>query len=188
MDDELILDLYFKRDEKAIEKTEEKYGKYCYKIAYNILSNREDSIESVNDTYMGAWNAIPPTRPKIFSSFLGRITRNIALKKYIKKTAEKRGGLTVDLCLEELNECILKSDSAEKEFERKELARIIESFLLESPIKERRLFVRRYWYCDSIEDIANRYGYSQSKTKMILFRMREKLAKRLKKEGMSYEA
>jgi len=184
MDDSKIIDLYFKRSEDAIAMTSEKYGKYCYRIAYNILNDREDTAESVNDTYLGAWNAMPPQRPAYLSAFLGRITRNIALKRYRERTAKKRGGGEAAVSLEELRECIALSDTVERQVEERELVRLVDSFLRTLPDDERRVFIRRYWYFDSVSDIAKSFGYGLSKTKMMLLRTREKLAQRLKKEGI----
>lgn len=182
MDDNKIIELYFKRDESALSETDKKYGRYCYGIAYNILFDREDSKESVNDTYLGAWNTMPPKRPAVLSSFLGRITRNIALKRYRERSAAKRGGGAVAVSLEELSECIAASDTVERTMERQELSRIVDSFLRALPEGERNVFIRRYWYCDEISAIAKRYGATKGKIKMMLLRTREKLAKELRRE------
>ena len=182
MDDNKIIELYFRRDESALSETDKKYGRYCYSIAYNILFDREDSKESVNDTYLGAWNAMPPKRPAVLSSFLGRITRNIALKRYRERSAAKRGGGAVAVSLEELSECIAASDTVERTMERQELSRIVDSFLRALPEGERNVFIRRYWYCDEISAIAKRYGATKGKIKMMLLRTREKLAKELRRE------
>lgn len=182
MDDNKIIELYFKREESALSETDKKYGRYCYSIAYNILFDREDSKESVNDTYLGAWNTMPPKRPAVLSSFLGRITRNIALKRYRERSAAKRGGGAVAVSLEELSECIAASDTVERTVERQELSRIVDSFLRALPEGERNVFIRRYWYCDEISAIANRYGATKGKIKMMLLRTREKLAKELRRE------
>jgi len=183
MDDNKIIELYFNRDESALSETDKKYGRYCYSIAYNILTDHEDSRESVNDTYLGAWNTMPPKNPPILSAFLGRITRNIALKRYREKTAVKRGGGAAAVSLDELSECIAASDTVEREFESQELARIVDSFLRGLPETERNVFIRRYWYCDEISAIAKRYGATKGKIKMMLLRSREKLAKELRKEA-----
>ena len=182
MDDNKIIELYFRRDESALSETDKKYGRYCYSIAYNILFDREDSKESVNDTYLGAWNTMPPKRPAVLSSFLGRITRNIALKRYRERSAAKRGGGAVAVSLEELSECIAASDTVERTMERQELSRIVDSFLRALPEGERNVFIRRYWYCDEISAIAKRYGATKGKIKMMLLRTREKLAKELRRE------
>lgn len=184
MDDNSIVDMYWARNEKAIEVTGDKYGRYCYSIAYNILGSREDSDECVNDTYLGAWNSMPPNRPVILSTFLGKITRSLSLKKWRDKTRLKRGGGCADVTLEELKECIPAGSNIEEELETKELAEMVNEFLKELPVEERRIFLRRYWYFDSIEDICKRFGYGKSKVKMKLFRTREKLMKRLEGEGV----
>ena len=184
MEDKKIIELYFDRDESALSETDKKYGRYCYSIAYNILSDHEDSRESVNDTYLGAWNTIPPKRPPILSTFLGRITRNIAFKRYREKAAAKRGGGVVAVSLDELSECIASSDTVEREFERQELTRIVDGFLRALPEEERNVFIRRYWYCDEISAIAKRYGATKGKIKMMLSRTRGKLANQLRKEAL----
>ena len=184
MDDNRIIELYFARDEQAITETRDKYGKYCRKIAFNILSNREDAEECENDTYLGVWNAVPPTRPKVFSAFIGRITRNISLKKLRAKTADKRRSNESIISLDELGECIPDGQSFADSLEEGELAEIINSFLGTLNATERRVFVCRYWYCDSISDICDRFGFGQSKVKMMLMRTRERLLTYLKERGV----
>ncbi len=182
MNDPNIIKLYNDRDENAISATREKYENYCYSIAYNVLGNNEDVAEVLNDTYLAVWNAIPPEKPHSFSSFIGRIARNIALKRYRAISAKKRKGSVADISLDELNECISASKTVESEIEEKDLTRILNEFLSSLPKKDRQVFVRRYWYMDKVSDIAKRYGYSESKVKMILLRSREKLSERLRKE------
>lgn len=184
MEDNQIIDLYFARSEAAIAQTAAKYGNYCYRIADNILSSREDAQECVNDTYLAAWNAMPPKRPGILSAFLGKITRNISLDRWKRRAARKRGGGEAALSLEELDECLTGGQSPEREVERRELLRAINRFLDALPETQRDIFVCRYWYLDSIEDIGTRFGYSQSKVTTILFRLRKKLAAHLEKEGL----
>lgn len=183
MEDKAIIDLYWTRSENAISQTALKYGAYCYTIAFNILSNREDSEESVNDTYLAAWNTMPPKRPGILSAFLGKITRYISLDRWKRRSAAKRGGGQVPLALEELEECICGGEGPEGSLVRKQLLRSIESFLDKLPVQERQVFVCRYWYMDPVADIAERFGYSESKVKTMLFRTREKLRMKLEKEG-----
>lgn len=183
MDDKTIVDLYFLRNEDAIGLTEEKYGPYCYSIAYNILSNREDAQESVSDTYMAAWNSIPPRRPSVLSAFLGKLTRHISIDRWRQRTAAKRGGGEVAVALEELSECVAGLQNIELEYERKELMKAYTRFLKELPETERRVFLGRYWYMESIEAIANKFGFSQSKVKMLLQRTRIKLRLRFEEEG-----
>lgn len=183
MDDRSIIDLYLDRSEKAISETSEKYGKYCFSIAFNILSDKEDSEESVNDTYLAAWNNIPPRIPSILSTFLGKITRNISLNRWKSRRAYKRGGGEVVLALDELDECISTGESAEDTFERKELLRSINRFLAGLTDSERNIFVCRYFYMDPIQNIAERFGFSESKVTSMLHRIRGRLRKHLEKEG-----
>ena len=184
MDDSEIIELYFQRSEEAVTQTASKYGKYCYQIAYHILSSREDSEESVNDTYLAAWNTMPPRRPTILSAFLGKLTRYISLDRWKKRSAQKRGGGQVALSLEELEECISGSNNPEKEVDRKELLRYLNRFLDALPETQRRVFVCRYWYLESIPEIAARFGFSESKVTAMLHRLREKLRARLQLEGL----
>ena len=183
MDDKSIVDLYFSRNQDAITQTDKKYGRYCYSIAYNILNNKEDAEESVSDTYMTAWRAIPPRRPSVLSTFLGKITRHIAIDRWRERSASKRGGGEVTLALEELEECIAGHQNLEMEFERKELLRAYVKFLDTLPVTERRVFLCRYWYVDSIDSISEKFGFSQSKVKTMLYRTRKKLRKALREEG-----
>ena len=183
MDDKAIVELYFARSEKAISETANKYGGYCYSIANNILSNKEDSEESVNDTYLAAWNNMPPRHPSILATFLGKITRYISLDRWKSRSAYKRGGGEVTLALEELDELLSCGESTEEVVEKKELIRSINRFLDNLPETERNLFVCRYWYLDPVQQIADRYGFTLSKTASMLRRTREKLCEPLKKEG-----
>ena len=184
MNDKNIVDLYFNRDEEAITQTDKKYGRYCYSIAYNILMSREDAEESVSDTYMTAWRAIPPRRPAVLATFLGKITRNLAIDRWRERSAYKRGGGEVTLALEELEECIAGRQNVEAEYERKELIRAYVKFLDALPVTERRVFLCRYWYVDSVDAIAEKFGFSQSKVKTMLYRTRAKLRKQLAEEGL----
>ena len=183
MDDELIVKLYWDRSENAIAETDRKYGSYCHSIAYHILQSREDAEESVNDTYMDAWNAMPPHRPSILATFLGKITRRISIDRWRARTRIKRGGEEITLALEELEECVAGGQDAEKVIEHKELAAAIDLFLDTLPVPERRIFLSRYWYVDSIQEIADRYGFSRSKVSSMLHRTRGKLRRQLEKEG-----
>lgn len=182
MDDQGIVRLYFARSEQAIQETDATYGGYCYSIAYNILSNAEDSEESVSDTYLSAWNAIPPRKPIPLAPFLGKMVRHISIDKWRRKSAAKRGGGEMLIALEELGECVASQDDIEAQIERKELVRLVREFVAGLPDMERRIFVCRYWYLDSIPDIANRYVFSESKVNSILYRTRGKLEKRLNLE------
>lgn len=184
MDDSQIVDLYWKRQEAAISETKKKYGRYLFSIANHILAQYEDSEECVNDTFLGAWNSIPPHRPAELSTYLGKITRRLALKKHRGNTAEKRGGTEADLSLDELADCIPANHAIDEHLNSRELAAILNTFLDGLPETQRQIFVCRYWYCDSIRDIAQRFSWSESKVKMTLLRIREKLRSRLKKEGV----
>ena len=184
MDDNAIMDLYWARSEKAISETAARYGSYCYAIAYNILANREDSEESVNDTYLAAWNTMPPRRPSLLGAFLGKLTRYISLDRWKQRSRLKRGGGEVALCLDELEDCISGRESTEDAVIRKETIASVNRFLDSLSETERRVFLCRYWYLDSVDDIAKRFGFSQSKTASMLHRIRGKLNKQLEKEGL----
>ena len=183
MDDQSIVDLYFSRNQDAITQTDKKYGHYCYSIAYNILTNKEDAEESVSDTYMAAWKSIPPRRPAVLSTFLGKLTRHISIDRWRERNATKRGGGEMPLALEELNDCVAGMQDVELEYERKEILRAYVKFLDTLPITERRVFLCRYWYVESIDAIAVKFGFSQSKVKTMLHRTRVKLRKQFAKEG-----
>ena len=182
MEDQGIIALFFARSERAIEETDKKYGGYCYSIAYNILSNREDSEESVNDTYLAAWNTIPPRKPNFLNAFLAKITRYISIDRWRKNSTKRRGGGQIILALEELGECIT-AGNVETEFARAELTRVINEFLSSLSETERNVFLCRYWYMDSIQTISQISGFSQSKVTSMLHRTRGKLRKVLTEEG-----
>ena len=184
MEDRKIVDLYFERSETAISETQKKYGKYCYSIAYNILSSSLDAEECENDTYLRAWEAIPPERPRLLKSFLGRITRNLAFDRYDRDHALKRGGST-ELALEELSECIPSSDDGRDVSDEIALSEAINRFLGALPKQTRIVFLRRYWYLYSISDIAKDLGLSESNVKVMLMRTRRKFKDHLEKEGIS---
>lgn len=184
MDDRQIIELYNERSETAISETADKYGKYCYYIAYHILYNEQDSEECVNDTYLRAWGAIPPRCPNNLSAFLGKITRNLALNRYRYYTREKRGLGQTSMVLDELQECVPASDSTEQAVEEKLLVEVLNRFLQELPIEKRMMFLRRYWYMSSIQEIAQDYEISEGKVKMSLLRIRNKLKQTLEKEGI----
>lgn len=184
MEDSQIVDLYFARSELAIKETDSKYGSYCFKIAYSILANREDSEESVSDTYMSAWTIIPPRRPVVLSTFLGKLTRNISIDRYRKNTARKRGSGEMDAVLEELGESVSGTESAEDALMRKEILASLNRFIAELPDDERIVFLCRYWYVNSLEEIAEKTEFSVGKIKSMLYRTRRKLGKHLSKEGL----
>lgn len=184
MEDERIISLYWDRDQQAIAETEAKYGNYCLKIAFNILSLREDAEECVSDTWLSAWNSMPPKRPGKLMAFLGRITRNGALDRLRSLTRQKRGGGAAELALDELSECVPGSNTVEKELEDREIAEIISRWLRGLSTEKRQVFLRRYWYFESVESIADIFGFSQSKTTSMLHRLREDLRRTLEKEGI----
>ena len=183
MEDKQIVDLYFSRNEEAIAQTERKYGRYCYRIAYNILTNREDAEESVSDTYMAAWRTIPPRCPSILATFLGKITRHIAIDRWRNLSADKRGGGTVPIALEELAECIPGGTDPVAEVEAKELAEAVGRFLDTVPYTERKVFLMRYFDLAKIQYIAIELNMSAGNVKTILHRTRCKLRVHLQKEG-----
>ncbi len=187
MEDKDIINLYWSRNENAINETSNKYGNYCFSIAHNILSDFMDAEESVNDTYLATWNSIPPHKPSVLSAFLGKITRRISLKKWRDKHAQKRGGGQTQIVLDELLECIPSNKTIDDELNEKELADAINIFISNLDVTERRIFICRYWYLDSIADISKQFGYTQSKIKTTLFRTRGKLLSFLKKEGVFVE-
>ena len=183
MDDREIIQLYWNRNEEAIRETSLKYGRLCSLIANNILKNREDSEEVVNDTYLALWNSIPPKNPDRFSAFTSRITRNLALRKYEYNSAAKRNPEAV-YALEELKDCISGKDSLENELENKRIETAISEFLWEQDEEKRNIFVLRYWYFESVRSISIRTGYSEGKIKSILFRLRKKLREYLRGEDI----
>lgn len=185
MDDSAIIDLYWARDEKALEQTDLKYGKLCRTVAFNILRNREDTEECVNDTYLRAWNAMPPNRPGVLSAFLSRITRNLALDTYKAYKADKRGGGQLPIALDELGDCISGAQSIENEMAYRDLVVLLDGFLRQLPEKECCIFLRRYWYVDSTKEIAKRYGMPEGSVKSQLSRTRQKLKKMLEQEGIA---
>ena len=183
MEDSKIVQLYWNRDQSAIAHTAKKYGKYCTKIAKNILGNEEDAEECVNDTYMKAWNSMPDHRPEILSTFLGKITRNLSFNRYKHNHAEKRGGGEIPIVLDELNECVSGTANIEQEIEYQELVMAINEFLATLSADKRVMFVCRYWYADSVSDIAKQYGVRENTVSMTLLRLRRKLEKYLKERG-----
>nr|MBQ4454109.1 RNA polymerase sigma factor [Clostridia bacterium] len=183
MEDNRIVDLYWQRNERAISETAAKYGKYLHSISFQILQNAEDAEECVNDTYNDAWQSMPPHRPSILSTFLGKITRRISIDLWRKYSAEKRGGGEVALALDELEECVSGTEDVEAEVERIELKTKLNNFLFALPQIDRQVFMCRYWYMDSISDISKQFAYSESKIKSMLYRTRNKLRAMLEKEG-----
>lgn len=184
MDDTQIVELYWARKESAIEETEAIYGSYCRSIALNILHNTDDAKESVNDTWLEAWNSMPPHRPSVLSTFLGKLTRRISIDKWRRANAKKRGDGQLPLVLTELEDCISDGKSIEEETERKLLSEVIAAFVKALPETEQKVFLCRYWYMDSVSSIATRFRFSESKVKSMLYRTREKLRACLEKEGL----
>ena len=184
MDDLDIIELYFCRDEKALTETAHKYGNYCYTIAFNVLNSIEDSKETVNDTYLELWNTIPPDRPTFLSAFIGKITRRLAIGRWRKNTAVKRGGGEFEVTLDELSECISDNTNVEKIVEGKLVVSTINEFLKKLPDTERNVFICRYWYADSVKSVAKQFGFSESKVKSMLMRTRTKLKQKLAEEGL----
>ena len=183
VDDSEIVRLFTERSEEAIAAAMAKYKGYCTKIAYNILYSHEDAEECVNDAFLKVWDMIPPNRPEMLSTFIGKITRNLAINRYRQTLAEKRGGGEAAVAFEELSAVISDNISIENEAERHELLCEINKFLGRLPEKKRNIFVCRYWYCDSIRDIAEQFRVSESNASVILNRTRQKLREYLKKRG-----
>ena len=182
MTDERIVALYWARSESAIAESDRKYGKYCRSIAYSIVADREDTEECVNDTYLDAWNTMPPHRPTLLSTFLGKITRRISIDRWRRSHADKRGGGEMPLVLDELSDCA-SEDSVESELELRESIRLIGTFLDSLTDAERRVFLCRYWYFEPIAAIAKRHGFTESKTTSMLHRTRIRLRDFLESEG-----
>ena len=183
MEDSAIVALYWARDEQAVQETAQKYGAYCHTIAYNVVRNRQDAEECVNDTYVQAWNAMPPQKPTVLRAFLGKITRNLSLSVYRAGMAQCRGGGEIPLALEELSECIGQDNDTERKLEARELGRTLTAFLRTEPRNSRVIFLRRYYHLESSREIAQHLGISDSHVRLQLSRTRKKLKAYLKKEG-----
>lgn len=184
MDDVALVGLYWDRDERAIPATAEKYGAYCAAIAQNILPDPQDAEECVSDAYLQAWNAIPPHRPAVLSAFLGKLTRNLALNRLRRNAAQKRGGGEAALVFEEVAELLSGSDTAEDAALRRELLSAIDEFLAALSARDRSLFVCRYWYFDSVKDIARRLHMTENLVSVRLHRLRQKLRLHLSERGL----
>lgn len=185
--DEDILNLYFDRNENAIGETDKKYRRYLYTIAYNIIHNNMDCEECLNDTYLSAWYKIPPTRPRIFKIFLSKITRDSAIDKYRKATAEKRIPSEMTVALEEIDECFSFTSSAEEEFMTKQIILFLNEYLRSLDKRKLSIFVCRYYYADSIKDISKMFGVSENTVFRILASVREGIRKKLSEMGYEYE-
>lgn len=183
MDDSDIVLLFLDRNETALSVTEKKHGKRCMTVAENILKNREDAEECVNDAYLKLWELIPPHRPEALGAFLCRIVRNTAVNMLRAKTAGKRGSGTAEAVFEELEECIPDKSSVENTYESRELLDAVNRFLRQIPDENRRIFVLRYWYCCELSDIAKRFGVRKNTVSVILNRTRSRLRKYLNEEG-----
>ncbi|MBQ9120166.1 MAG: sigma-70 family RNA polymerase sigma factor [Lachnospiraceae bacterium] len=183
MEDNQIVELYWQRNEAAIKETDNKYGAYCFHIADNILDNKEDAEECVNDTWLHAWNGIPPQKPKRLRMFLAKITRNLSFNCFNARNAKKRGGGEIALVLEELSECLAGQADVEGAYEAKELGQSIRSFVWVLPEREGNVFVRRYFFTESVAAIAKRYALSENNVMVILSRTRKRVKAHLAKEG-----
>ena len=183
MDDNGIIQLYWDRNDQAIRATSEKYGHYCKAIAKNILNNEEDAEECVNDTYLNAWNSMPTHWPEQLATFLGKITRNLSFNKYKHNHAEKRGSGEMALVLDELVDCVSDTDNVEQIIDRQELIKAINSFVRSLSTEKRNIFVRRYWYADSVSEIAKDYGMLQGSVSKTLGRTRKQLKLYLMERG-----
>ena len=182
MEDLQIIELYFERNENAIKETDAKYGKLCFRVAYNILKNSEDSEECVSDTYLSTWNQIPPTRPNNFMAFLCKITRNLSLKRMKFLSAAKRTSMAT-VSFDEI-EGYVSDDQLSKCIDEVVLGMIFSKFLRTETRDARNVFIRRYWFFDSVSEIAAQYSFSESKVKSMLFHTRNRLRDYLKKEGI----
>lgn len=187
MDDNQIIALYWSKNERAVAETNRKYGSYCFTIADNVLHNREDSEECVNDTWLHAWNAMPPQKPARLRMFLAKITRNLSFNRFNARTAQKRGGGEIDLVLDELAECIAGESDIENEYAAKELGQCIQKFVRDLPERDGNVFVRRYFFTEPVAVIARRYGLTDNNVMVILSRTRKKLKVHLIKEGFCDE-
>ena len=185
MTDNEIIDLYLKRSENAINETARRYGTYCQAIAMGILHNKQDAEEVVNDTFLSLWNLIPPEHPDPLKTFIGKITRNLSIKKYQTRIAQKRGGNETILLLSELDLCLPSTFNVENEVDIKNLSREINSFLSTLKQEDKYIFVGRYWYIYSVPEIANQFKVGESKIKMSLHRTRKKLKVHLEKRGIT---
>jgi len=185
VEDKQIVDLFWARSEAAITETDKKYRRYCHSIAYNILNSKEDSEECVNDTYIRAWNSIPPQKPNRLSTFLGKITRNLALDRYKAMNTQKRRDGNMTVAIDELSECIPSLTYPTDITDDIALRDSLNSFLRSLPRQTMRIFLRRYWYMASVAEIAEEFAVSQSKVKITLHRTRKSIKKYLEKEGIN---
>lgn len=183
MEDSQIIELYWQKNADAISETSSKYGAYCYTIANSILRNAEDSEECVNDTWLNAWNVMPPQKPNVLRMFLAKITRSLSINRFNARNAEKRGGGEINLVLDELVDCLAGETNVETEYEVKELEQCIRRFVRGLPERDGNIFVRRYFFTEPVSAIAERYGLTENNIAVILSRTRKKLRLKLVKEG-----
>ena len=187
LEDNEIIELYWERDEEAISETDKKYGRYLFTIANNIVNNRLDSEECVNDTYLGTWNAIPPTRPNVFQVFLSKVMRNIAVDKFREKSAQKRIPSELMSSLDEISEVFDYDNTVEENEAVKTVIGVLNDYLRSVDNQKQLMFVCRYYYADKVKEIADMLGVSERTVFRTLAAMRDELAERLKKEGVSIE-
>lgn len=183
MEDLQIVQLYWDRDQQAIACSKEKYGIYCFTVANHILDNFQDSEECVSDTWLSAWNAMPPYRPQVLRMFFAKITRRLAFNRFKANSAQKRGGGQLPLVLEELSQCVAGSEDLDGALVAKELGTCIRNFVEQLPPREGDVFVRRYFFTEPVKEIAQKYGLTENHVSVILNRTRNKLKDHLQKEG-----
>lgn len=184
MEDRKILELYLTRSEQAIRETEAKYGGYCYSVAMNILENRQDAQECVSDTWFSAWNSIPPQSPRVLATFLGSITRNLAIDRWRRRSADKRGGGELTLVLDELAGCVSGAESPETDLMRKEVGAALNRFLQTLPEQDRTVLLCRYYFANTQREISQKTGLTENSVKVSLRRSRKALGRFLEKEGL----
>lgn len=184
MEDRQIIDLYWARSQQAITESDQKYGAYCRAISMNVLGQREDAEECVSDTWLHAWNAMPPQRPAILQAFFGKLVRNLSLDRWRRTHASKRGGGQTALALEELEGCLPAGGAVDEALDADETAQVISRFLRSLPAQDRLLFVRRYWYLEEVGSLARRLGMSEGQAKTRLYRVRQRLRAVLEEEGI----
>ena len=185
MEDAKIIDLYWARSQQAVAASEEKYGPYCHTIARRILDREEDAEECVNDTWLRAWNAMPPQRPGVLSAFFGKLTRNLSLDRWRRLKAAKRGGNQVEVALQELEDCLPDHRRPDEDLEAAQPAALSSAFLRRQPELDRVIFIRRYFHLGSLRDLANRFDLSEGQVKSKLHRLRQRLRAELEKEGVA---
>lgn len=185
MDDNKIIAGLTARDGVALTELQRRYGSYCYVVAYNILGSREDAEEIVNDAMRAAWDAVPAAKPASLQAYLGKLTRNIALKRVRFDSAQKRGGGETAAVYEELSECLPGEETAESAADTAALRELLQDFVHGLPAAKRRVFLLRYWYVEPVSDIARETGYSEAKVTSMLFRMRNQLKKELEEGGFN---